>query len=149
MYWAYFLAGGGRCWLFFETAVFITGQLAASGTDYWITYWTNEETLRVSVQLNESGNGDMKYCNNTVCYRQGKNFTESQWFDEYGLMRPNLGVYVYTICVICCIFFVVLRSLLFVRLCVCASRKIHESMFTNLLQATMRFFNTNPSGIYV
>lgn len=38
------------------------------------------------------------------------------------------------------------RSLLFYKFCMIASRTLHNTMFHNVLQAVMRFFDTNPSG---
>lgn len=147
VYRNYFLAGGNWWSLIFLTAALIIGQLSASGTDYWVTYWTNEEMLRVSLQSNQSDADHMKKFNETIGNRQDINFTEPQsWLDENGLIRRNIGINIYTICVFTCILFNLLSGLLFVRLCMCASRSIHESMFTNLLQSTMQFFNTNPSG---
>jgi ATP-binding cassette, subfamily C (CFTR/MRP), member 4 len=38
------------------------------------------------------------------------------------------------------------RSLLFLWVCMRSSIKLHNQMFSNILTATMRFFDTNPSG---
>lgn len=133
VYWGYFLAGGNICSLSFLAIIFITGQVAFSGTDYWVTYWSNQETIRLELQ---SMNSD--YRNNGT--------RGSEWFDEFGLLSPRLAIYVYTFCILGSTFFVLSRSILFMRTCMNSSRNIHASMLSNLLQATMRFFNTNPSG---
>ncbi|XP_046746883.1 ATP-binding cassette subfamily C member 4-like isoform X1 [Diprion similis] len=140
VYWDYFRSGGNICSLIFFAVIFIISQIAASGTDYWITHWTNQETLRVSLKLNKS----MTVSNQTVDQRP--NFWQPTWLDEYGILRPTIAVYVYTFCIAGCVFFALFRSVLFMKLSMNASQNIHNTMFANLLQATMRFFNTNPTG---
>ncbi|XP_046595715.1 ATP-binding cassette sub-family C member 4 isoform X3 [Neodiprion lecontei] len=135
VYRGYFFAGGNLCTLGIVVLAFVAGQVAASGCDYWMTYWTNQETLKSTLQSNKSVVGDMDY-NNSV----------SQWVDERGLLRQNVGIWVYTACIAGCTIIVVLSNILFVRISMNASRNIHNAMFSNILEATMRFFNTNPSG---
>ncbi|XP_068992124.1 ATP-binding cassette sub-family C member 4-like isoform X3 [Neodiprion pinetum] len=135
VYRGYFFAGGNLCTLAIVVLAFVAGQVAASGCDYWMTYWTNQETLKSTLQSNKSVVGEMDY-NNSV----------SQWVDERGLLRQNVGIWVYTACIAGCTIIVVLSNILFVRISMNASRNIHNAMFSNILEATMRFFNTNPSG---
>lgn len=40
----------------------------------------------------------------------------------------------------------IFRSILFLWMCMRSSIKLHNEMFSNILTATMRFFDTNPSG---
>ncbi|KAH0534630.1 hypothetical protein KQX54_006034 [Cotesia glomerata] len=49
-------------------------------------------------------------------------------------------------CIVGCIVLVILRSFFFMHVCMNAGRKLHNHMFSNVLQATMNFFHTNPSG---
>lgn len=142
VYWGYFRAGGNMCVLALLTIVFISGQISTSGTDYWVTYWTNSEVLRIAAKLNTS------VYNNTD-HRDDIQQPGFQWLDEFGLIRSDVAIYVYTFCIFGCIFLVTLRSLLFMKVSMNASRNIHNSMFANLLRATMRFFNTNPSGLMI
>ncbi|XP_046622405.1 ATP-binding cassette sub-family C member 4-like isoform X3 [Neodiprion virginianus] len=135
VYRGYFFAGGNLCTLTIVVLAFVAGQVAASGCDYWMTYWTNQETLKSTLQSNKSVVGDMDY-NNSV----------SQWVDERGLLRQDVGIWVYTACIAGCTIIVLLSNILFVRISMNASRNIHNAMFSNILEATMRFFNTNPSG---
>ncbi|XP_022907991.2 ATP-binding cassette sub-family C member 4-like [Onthophagus taurus] len=55
-------------------------------------------------------------------------------------------VYIYTGVVVACIFFVTLRSIMFFKFSMNASKNLHNKMFHSLLKAPMRFFDTNPSG---
>lgn len=58
----------------------------------------------------------------------------------------QMFVEVYAALVVACIFFTMLRSASFFKLCMRASQCLHDSMFGNILQAPMKFFDTNPSG---
>ncbi|XP_046428414.1 ATP-binding cassette sub-family C member 4-like [Neodiprion fabricii] len=133
VYWGYFLAGGNMCTLGLMTLAFIIGQVAANGSDYWVTIWTNQNTLLKQKNEEENSTGDFANI-------------DSVWFDEYGLFKRDIAIYIYTGCIVGSILVLTLRSMMFVTVCMNASRNIHNSMFANLLRATMRFFNTNPSG---
>ncbi|XP_046746888.1 ATP-binding cassette sub-family C member 4-like [Diprion similis] len=132
VYWGYFLAGGNICSLVLMALAFIIGQAAANGCDYWVTFWTNQNTLlRKFNEQNSTGQFDN---------------TDSVWFNEYGLFKKDIAIYIYTGCIVSSILILTVRSMIFVTICMNASRNIHNSMFANLLRATMRFFNTNPTG---
>lgn len=148
-YKAYFSAGGSMWSLGFVLAIFITSQLLTNGSDYWVTFWTNQNARRAARELNMTSTTGTSYQNITEDYNQvTHSVTEWQWFDEHGLIRVNVAIYIYTALIVSCSLFITLRSLLFMRICINASRNIHGLMFSNLLRATMRFFNTNPSGTY-
>ncbi|KAK4879098.1 hypothetical protein RN001_007244 [Aquatica leii] len=55
-------------------------------------------------------------------------------------------IYVYTVLILLAIVLTTFRSVLFLKICMNASRGLHDTMFSNVLRATMRFFDTNPSG---
>lgn len=62
------------------------------------------------------------------------------------LFATNTCIYIYTVCIIGSIVLTTLRSLVFFKVCMNSSIGLHNKMFNNILQATMRFFDTNPSG---
>ncbi|XP_046746881.1 ATP-binding cassette sub-family C member 4-like isoform X4 [Diprion similis] len=143
----YFLAGSNLFSVIFIATVFVIGQVAMNGTNYWVSHWTNQEALRTKLQSHKSSANDTRYRNDTIGRQQEiRSSSQSQWFDEFGLLNVIPIIYIYAACVIGCMFFVSLRNMLFLRMCINASHNIHNEMFANLLQATMRFFNTNPSG---
>lgn len=39
VYFKYFRSGASPFILFLLVLIFITGQMACSGTDFWVTYW--------------------------------------------------------------------------------------------------------------
>lgn len=50
---------------------------------------------------------------------------------------------------ICGLFFAsLLRTMVFFNICMTASVNLHESMFLGVLRAPMKFFETNPIGMY-
>ncbi|XP_046597102.1 ATP-binding cassette sub-family C member 4 isoform X2 [Neodiprion lecontei] len=131
IYKSYFLAGGNICSLIFLVIIFIIAQVMISASDYWLTYWTNHNILKDRLQSNDS-----------IANEEAK----SNWFNEDGLLRIDVAIQVCTALFIASIFFFMLRGFLFMRTCMNASCNIHNSMFSNLLCAPMRFFNTNPAG---
>ncbi|CAG5018016.1 unnamed protein product [Parnassius apollo] len=61
-------------------------------------------------------------------------------------LEHSYYIYIWAIAIFGCILFTTERSLLFLWICMRSSIKLHNSMFSNILAATMRFFDTNPSG---
>lgn len=55
-------------------------------------------------------------------------------------------IYIWAIAILGCILLTTGRSMLFLWVCMRSSIKLHNQMFSNILAATMRFFDTNPSG---
>lgn len=68
--------------------------------------------------------------------------------DKYGLLTTSNAIYVYTFCIIACIVTVFARNISFMKICMNASKNLHDMMFSNILQATMTFFHRNASGRY-
>lgn len=58
----------------------------------------------------------------------------------------NFFIYIWMVFILACVIFTTVRSLMFLWVCMRSSVALHNSMFTNIMQATMRFFDTNPSG---
>ncbi|XP_046623156.1 ATP-binding cassette subfamily C member 4-like isoform X3 [Neodiprion virginianus] len=147
VYWSYFLAGGNICSLIFIATIFVIGQVATTGIDYWVSYWSNQEAIRFTLQskrFNTSNTSSHMNIddNQPLLYST----SHSQWIDEFGLLHQDVAIYIYAGCIVSCIILVTLRHLLFMKMCVNASCNLHNSMFANILVTTMRFFNTNPSG---
>ncbi|XP_072396581.1 ATP-binding cassette subfamily C member 4-like [Diabrotica undecimpunctata] len=55
-------------------------------------------------------------------------------------------IIIYTILMFSSMILLTLRSFLYFIVCMSSSRALHNKMFSNILQAPMRFFDTNPSG---
>lgn len=118
----YLLAGGNLCLITVVFLLVILAQSSASMTDYFVSFWVNVEEDR-NVMLS----------NVTTTHK------EPQW-------STDLCIYVYAGLIISLFFFAFSRSLLFFKLAMWCSGKLHLYMFQSVVSATMRFFDTNPSG---
>ncbi|KAH8383276.1 hypothetical protein KR009_007659 [Drosophila setifemur] len=55
-------------------------------------------------------------------------------------------MYIYGALIIAVVIMTTFRGFLFFKICMHASKVLHDRMFTSILHATMRFFDTTPSG---
>ncbi|CAH1159389.1 unnamed protein product [Phaedon cochleariae] len=136
MYLEYYRTGASICLLTFMIVLFIIAQMFSNGCDLWVAHWTNVETAHAANetrQKNTLSNAETSERNNI---EDSDNFIESQ----------KSYIYIYTIFIVGSIILTTARSLLFYRVCTKASEGLHNKMFSNVLKAPMRFFNTNPSG---
>lgn len=122
VYASYFKAGGNWCIVATIAMLCVLAQALASASDFFISQWVNMEE---------------KYVNET------ETGIKSDW---RGPISRNACMYVYTGLIVSTIVFTLIRSLTFFTTCMRASTKLHDRMFRSISRATMRFFNTNPSG---
>lgn len=64
----------------------------------------------------------------------------------YDLLDRYVSMYIYSGFIIGVILVTIIRSFLFFKVAMIASKRLHSRMFHALLEAPMRFFDTNPSG---
>lgn len=100
-------------------------QVMASGVDYFVSYWINIEEFRNVTRLKTAEGVTVK---STV-----------EWSTEFCL-------YIYGGALALLFLIALARSMLFYKLAMISSQKLHDTMFTSVLTAPMRFFDTNPSG---
>ncbi|XP_044750660.1 probable multidrug resistance-associated protein lethal(2)03659 isoform X2 [Coccinella septempunctata] len=115
---------------------FILAQLSASGADYFITYWVNLEQARkeqetMNIYLDES------LYNATLSAPRGIFNIE---------FTRQTCVIIYSSLIASIIFVTITRSLTFFKLCMKASKNLHNNMFSKIVNATMHFFNANSAG---
>ncbi|XP_044009118.1 ATP-binding cassette sub-family C member 4-like [Aphidius gifuensis] len=144
VYTRYFKEGGGTVTLFFLIFFFILAQVASSMVDYWLSYLTNLENVRnaFTKETNQTIllNSDyLSIVNNSI-------FNSFNLLDDHGILPRNYTIYIYTVLIIACIILNIVRVFFFMMICMKASRKLHNEMFKNILNATMLFFNTTPIG---
>ncbi|XP_047107556.1 ATP-binding cassette sub-family C member 4-like [Schistocerca piceifrons] len=133
-YGQYLRAGGNACFLLFVAAMLIIAQTATSGADYWVTYWTREEAKRRQPVYEFFVNGTLVA-------------TEYNTHDQVPVMfSKTTSIGIYGGVVLACILLTISRSMLFYKLCMNASMRLHDRMFDSILRGAMRFFDTNPSG---
>lgn len=138
VYKEYFHHGSNYFMLFILLLLFVLSQIATTGNDFWLSYWTNLEDVRRMENISnvkESAN----IFNDSFL---GSIFT----LNPDGLLSTVDAIYVYTFCIIACTVTTLARSFLFMKICMKSSCNLHDTMFSNLLQARMSFFNNNPSG---
>lgn len=140
VWWEYFRAGCSVCGLIFMTCVMLLSQVICSGSDYFVNIWTQQEYLR---SLSKP----------TI-------FTTSECLYIYGALivavvlvskqrRLHNCLYVLNNALYISLKFLqmtVFRGYLFFKVCMHASKVLHDRMFGCILRAKMRFFDTNPSG---
>lgn len=131
----YFLAGGNWFFIFTVCLLYILTQLLASGTDYWVSYWVN-----VIEMYNGTNNGTNNKTNNETSE------VASGSFIPIVQLSTELCLIIYGIGIITLFAIGLSRSMLFYKLAMLSSKKLHKMMFNSVVGATMRFFDTNPSG---
>ncbi|XP_036142954.1 multidrug resistance-associated protein 4 isoform X2 [Monomorium pharaonis] len=138
VYKEYFHHGGNYFVLLMLLLSFVISQIAATGNDYWSSYWTNLENIRRIDNVSDTKQYANMYSNNFL----GSIFT----LNPDGLLSTVDAIYVYTFCIIACAVTTLFSSFLYMKICMNSSCNLHNTMFSNLLNAPMSFFNTNPSG---
>ncbi|XP_068628827.1 ATP-binding cassette sub-family C member 4-like [Battus philenor] len=102
-------------------------QASATTADYWLSFWTNRVDLyEQSLPVDSIPDPSLD--------TQVGNLTTGQYLLIYG----------------CIILFIIvithIRIITFVTMTTRASKNLHNTVFKNLINAVMRFFNTNSSG---
>lgn len=94
-------------------------------------------TAANAVSSNQSTTDEVKFQNDSV-----PNYNVSADHED----RQKFYITTYTTLILITIFLNIFRSIFFFYLTMRASKSLHNTMFRNILEATMRFFDTNPSG---
>ena len=138
MYKEYLHNSGNNFTLSVLLLIFIISQIATTGNDYWLSYWTTLE--------------DVRRIENTSDVKQFANMYNNSFLrsiftlNSDGLLSTMDAIHVYTFCIIACIVTTLFRSLLYMKISMNSSINLHNIMFFKLLQARMSFFHNNPSG---
>nr|XP_023011971.1 multidrug resistance-associated protein 4-like [Leptinotarsa decemlineata]XP_023011972.1 multidrug resistance-associated protein 4-like [Leptinotarsa decemlineata] len=153
-YVEYCKAGASWLVLFFLVVLLIIAQMSSNASDLWLTYWTNVEEMKYNITTkspiesptstalplsivspSQSANGT----NETLIFDETAN-DDNQYRsrDEY--------ITIYSVFILGSIILTTARSILYFKICMTASKVLHNKIFSNVLQAPMRFFDTNPSG---
>ncbi|CAG9575807.1 unnamed protein product [Danaus chrysippus] len=124
--YSYFTSGGNICFILFAMFMIVLAAASAAGADYWISFWSNQ----MAAFEEESGGAEL----DPGLDVQIGPFTTGQYLIISGAI------------IITCILLTHVRVVPFVSLCVSASQKLHDKMFSTLLKGIMRFFDTSSSG---
>ncbi|KAH0554301.1 probable multidrug resistance-associated protein lethal(2)03659 [Cotesia glomerata] len=128
VYTSFFKAGGNGCVLFTVFLLTVSAQLAASGSDYFVSFWVN---------LEQGNNSNFTFSN---LVRTSSSTSKLSDHDR------NICIYIFSALTILIVVITFTRSFAFFSMCVRASERLHDTMFRSISRATMRFFNTNTSG---
>ncbi|XP_043594435.1 ATP-binding cassette sub-family C member 4-like isoform X1 [Bombus pyrosoma] len=125
----YFKTGANLCLACTVLLLFICTQFMASLNDYFIPILVNEEETRhyyiTQAKLNATNNTSIENLDISSMYN---------------------SMYVYTAIIVGLFCIGITRSLIFYKVCILCSQKLHDMAFSALIRTGMRFFDTNPSG---
>ncbi|XP_030756720.1 probable multidrug resistance-associated protein lethal(2)03659 [Sitophilus oryzae] len=121
VYKDYFKAGGNMCSIFILVLGFVLCQAAANGSEYYVTYWVNlEQVYADRVQANQST-------------------------EDVEINREEI-IYIYSGLIVSTIIIAIAKSVYYLVFFTVASRNLHDFIFTRIVKAKMKFYNTNPTG---
>ena len=112
-------------------------------------------TDNTTESMNDTLPFDMNVFNNTdselLIASENKSFNDSVWAinaisTDTTYLDYETALWIYGGFIIASILFTSIRNLVFYKLCMNASKNLHNLMFSCLLKAPMLFFDTHPSG---
>ncbi|CAG0897047.1 unnamed protein product [Darwinula stevensoni] len=124
IYWDYLKAGAGWFLRLLLIVSYILTQCAFSGSDWWLSYWTNAQQ--------EAAN------------RTNSSAVELLFGNP--LLDPWTPMYIYVAIVVALFLLSIFRTVLFFYICMNSSINLHSCMFKSVLRAPVAFFDNNPVG---
>ena len=152
VYWKYFKAGGGCFSFFLFMLSCVITQFLFSGSDYWLSLWTDAEQLRAAGPKNSTVNStafiEDPESYNTTAYpeKEGDSSAYTEWLEE---LDTYTGIYVFTILTAGLFVFSLIRAIHFFVMCMKSSVNLHNSMFQSIIRAPLLFFDCNPVGKFL
>ncbi|XP_053600881.1 ATP-binding cassette subfamily C member 4-like [Plodia interpunctella] len=168
VYSTYFRSGSGWGLLLFILFSVVLAQVVTSASDLWLTHWMNDvDAKNAAVPFKETTNISVSTNNDTISATEEMYITlptdsippdfstttvaseplnQNITFVNTEMDYHAFYIYIWTVGIIGCILLTTFRSILFLWACMRSSIKLHNKMFSNILAATMRFFDTNSSG---
>nr|XP_006820924.1 PREDICTED: multidrug resistance-associated protein 4-like [Saccoglossus kowalevskii] len=129
IYIDYFKAGG--IWLFiFSILITIFAQVVIIMTDWWLSFWAQTEERYHDLEI--------------IAFNSSSINMNNTWF------HPGLSthehIYIYSVLVVSLYTFAILRTYLLFKVCLNASKNLHNRMFEAIIRAPILFYDTNPVG---
>lgn len=121
--------------IIFMIVLFVLGQIATSGLDFFVAKWVNwEESM------------SQKNTSNITIEGLSQNDTEIAIKNTINNIR-NQYLITYSVLAVAFVYLVTHRNIVFfIQLCLNASINLHDKLFRGITRAQMVFFNNNPSG---
>lgn len=140
VYRMYLVAGNSWFTVSCIALMFLLAQLTASIGDVFITAWVNTEEKRFNLTESSTAsiNGDNETTESIVV---SQNIASDFWN-----FSTETSIYIYTAITSIIVVLAITRSISFFYACMKSSVKLHDKMFNSIINASMRFFNTNSSG---
>ncbi|XP_063224305.1 ATP-binding cassette sub-family C member 4-like [Bacillus rossius redtenbacheri] len=139
-YSSYFLASRRYFLVVVMALSELTALFLCISSNYWLSYWTNTETLRAlqSTSVNMTING--------TTLNVSRNSTYTTLPDDNTLMSRNLFIYVFASLILAYVIFALFKNCLYFFICMKTSVNLHNRMFSCVIRLPMRFFNGCTSG---
>lgn len=128
----YIKAGASSIFTMFVLfSLFILTQVLVSLSDYWVSFFTNQEEQRqyIDFQINN-----------------GSGVIEDLQKERDALVSTELCLYILGALVIGSFLLAIIRAINFYQITIKASQKLHDGMFDGIICTIMRFFDQNPPG---
>ncbi|CAB3220069.1 unnamed protein product [Arctia plantaginis] len=157
VYLKYFSVGSGRFFLGSMVISIIMAQGITSFGDLWLSQWMNDVEAQRGGKLgfysevtNSSETNVTESPETSTLMSINSTLATNLTSDAISVIKAKINhmnyIYIWAVAIFGCIVLTSARSLLFLWTCMRSSIKLHNQMFSNILSATMRFFDTNPSG---
>ncbi|XP_062560530.1 ATP-binding cassette sub-family C member 4-like [Armigeres subalbatus] len=125
--------------------LFLGTQLAASGADFWVAFWTSQEEQRIFLRHNDSDVSEsFGRTNDSSILEDVLPAVDNSYISS--LRSTEFCMAVHGALVISIFLVAISRSISFYRTSIRASQNLHDSMFKGVVSTSMRFYDTNPSG---
>ncbi|XP_066141508.1 ATP-binding cassette sub-family C member 4-like [Euwallacea fornicatus] len=143
LFWKYATSGGNIFFVLFVFLLYLLAQGTAMSVDYFVSFWVaiedykNSNQLPIHLQevLNNSNSSDIAKTLRAAPFL----FHAVEW-------ERNLFLDIYGSLIVSLFALALLRSMLFYKLAMISSQKLHDSIFYSVINTAMRFFDTNPGG---
>ncbi|KAG5878881.1 hypothetical protein JTB14_005772 [Gonioctena quinquepunctata] len=137
----YLMAGSNIFCVCLTIILFVACQLSGSGVDYFVSFWVDAEELR---NVNVS---DIDNSNNSSEFGSITKAASSSPFSLLSMEWPTeTYLYIYGGGILTLFVIAMSRSVLFYKLAMLSSKKLHSIIFGSVVGAPMRFFDTNSGG---
>lgn len=139
IYGEYFKSGGNWFMILLLVLSFLLSQSSANGGEYFLSYWYYYphillEVLVILIYFRVNKQQE-------ISSRTAQNIS----LDNDTIDQEHM-VYIYTGLTLATIVLSLTHSIYFFIFCLMASVHLHDFVFSKVISATMRFFNSNPSG---
>lgn len=165
IYVSYFSASGNMYQVFISFVMYLITQILISGGEYWITYWycaffiswhiivfNVRHFFRVNLEEHVFSHCASSLNNSTLTVDRHHNSTATYNRISDTLLWWKISrqtcIIVFAVFTFSIILAILIRTTIFVSVCMKSSIMLHNKMFNAIVKAPMYFFNTNSSGKY-